>query len=209
MDVPMASNKYLTKKVNMNQNEEVPDFLGGHGDLLPADVLKMVNELLEQLHRKEKDHQGSIVFNIYEKGSLHVDHVDTQNFYGDACPKAKTLPDPPCVGREKCAGELLEVLRVDKAMVLWRKAQDAGYVDDNYQPLISRTQAALLADAMAERLGIKEKWKVFEGLWNRKNMRGDYTRAMNQQQSLSFQDKLKRLFSTDNEETMAKYKIIG
>ena len=74
---------------------------------------------------------------------------------------------------------------------------------------ISRTQAALLADAMAERLGIKEKWKVFEGLWNRKNMRGDYTRAMNQQQSLSFQDKLKRLFSTDNEETVAKYKIIG
>ena len=42
----------------MNQNEEVPDFLGGLGDLLPADVLKLVNELLEQLHRKEKDHQG-------------------------------------------------------------------------------------------------------------------------------------------------------
>ena len=50
----MASNKYLTENVNMNQNEEVPDFLGGHGDLLPADVLKMVNELLEQLHRKER-----------------------------------------------------------------------------------------------------------------------------------------------------------
>ena len=32
----------------MNQNEEVPEFLGGLGDLLPADVLKMVNELLEQ-----------------------------------------------------------------------------------------------------------------------------------------------------------------
>ena len=61
----------------MNQNEEVPDFLGGLGDLLPADVLKLVNELLEQLHRKEKDHQGSIVLNIYGKGSLHVDHVDT------------------------------------------------------------------------------------------------------------------------------------
>ena len=53
MDVPLASNKELTENVNMNQNEEVPDFLGGHGDLLPADVLKMVNELLEQLHRKE------------------------------------------------------------------------------------------------------------------------------------------------------------
>ena len=27
----------------MNQNEEVPESLGGLGDLLPADVLKMVN----------------------------------------------------------------------------------------------------------------------------------------------------------------------
>ena len=88
MDVPMASNKYLTKKVNMNQNEEVPDNLGGLGELLPADVLKMVNELLEQLHQKEKDHQGSTVINIYGKGSLHVDHVDNQYLYGDKWVKA-------------------------------------------------------------------------------------------------------------------------
>ena len=38
----------LTENVNMNHNEEVPDFLGGLGDMLPADVLKKVNELLEQ-----------------------------------------------------------------------------------------------------------------------------------------------------------------
>ena len=181
----------------MNHNEEVPDFLGGLGDMLPADVLKKVNELLEQLHRKDKDHQGSPVLNIYEKGSLHVDHVDTQNFYGDACTKKKTLPDPPCVGREKGnidAPTLPPLLRTDKAMVLWQKAQDAGYVDANYQPLISRTQAALLADAIAERLGIKEKWKVFEGLWNRKYMRSDYNLALTRKGSLDFQDELKRLF---------------
>ena len=62
MDVPLACNKYLTENVNMNHNEEVPDFLGGLGDMLPADVLKKVNELMEQLHRTEKDHQGSTVF---------------------------------------------------------------------------------------------------------------------------------------------------
>ena len=178
----------------MNQNEEVPDFLGGHGDLLPADVLKMVNELLEQLHRKEKDHQGSIVLNIYGKGSLHVDHVDTQNFYGDACPKAKTLPDPPCVGRENGPGNLPDILATDEAMVLWRKVQATGWIDDNYQPLISRTQAALLADAMAERLGIKEKWKVFEGLWNRKNMYHDYYQALDQRKTLFFRDEIKKIF---------------
>ena len=72
----------------MNQNEEVPDSLGGLGDMLPADVLKKLNELLEQLHQKEKDHQGSIVLNIYEKGSLHVDHVDNQYLYGDKWVKA-------------------------------------------------------------------------------------------------------------------------
>jgi hypothetical protein len=79
-------------------------------------------------------------------------------------------------------------------MALWRKAQDAGYVDDNYQPLISRTQAALLADAIAVRLGIKEKWKVFESLWNRKYMRSDYNLALTRKRSLDFQDELKRLF---------------
>ena len=56
----------------MNINEEVPDFLGGLGDMLPADVLKKVNELLEQLHRKDKDHQGGTVF-IYAPGSQYVD----------------------------------------------------------------------------------------------------------------------------------------
>jgi len=170
----------------MNHNEEVPDLLGGLGDLLPADVLKMVNELLEQLHRKDMDHQGSIVLNIYEKGSLHVDHVDTQNFYGEACPRPTQLQE------DNTPPTLPPPLSSPEAMVLWQKAQDAGYVDANYQPLISRTQSALLADAMAERLGIKEKWKVFEGLWNRKYMRSDYNLALTRKRTLDFQDELKR-----------------
>ena len=47
---------------------------------------------------------------------------------------------------------------------------------------------------MAERLGIKEKWKVFEELWQRKYMRNDYNLALTQRQSYMFQDELKRLF---------------
>ena len=170
----------------MNQNEEVPDFLGGLGDMLPADVLKKVNELLEQLHRKDKDHQGSPVF-IYAPGSQYVD----KQFVIRASPPT---PSPTGEGEHPRGGELPEVLATDGAMALWRKAQQAGYVDDHYQPLLSRTQSALLADAMAERLGIKEKWKVFGELWHRKNMYNDYYRAMEQHQSLRFQDKLKQLF---------------
>ena len=171
----------------MNHNEEVPDFLGGLGDMLPADVLKKVNELLEQLHRKDKDHQGSPVF-IYAPGSQYVDKQFNIGAYPRPLTKGKGAD-----GAE-ASKSLPDVLATDKAMVLWRKAQRAGYVDEHYQPLLSRTQAALLADAMAERLGIKEKWKVFEALWHRKYMYHDYYRAMEQQQSLDFQDTLKRLF---------------
>ena len=152
------------------------------------EIVALLNRLLKKLHQADSNHQGSIVLNIYGKGSLHVDHVDTQNFYGDACPKSQ---------KEKGnidAPTLPPLLRTDKAMVLWQKAQDAGYVDANYQPLISRTQAALLADAIAERLGIKEKWKVFEGLWNRKYMRSDYNLALTRKRTLDFQDELKQLF---------------
>ena len=172
------------------------------------EIVALLNRLPEKLHQADSNNQGSTVINIYGKGSLHVDHVDTQNFYGDACPKAKTHSGPfpsetrlpvafPCVGREKGdidTSTLPASLCTEQAMALWKKAQDAGYVDANYQPLISRTQAALLADAMAERLGIKEKWKVFEGLWNRKNMYRDYYKALNLQQSLAFQDEIKKLF---------------
>ena len=88
---------------------------------------------------------------------------------------------------------MVEGLKTEKAMALWRKVQSAGHVDEDYQPTISRTKAALLANAMAERLGIKEKWKVFGELWKRKNMYKDYYNALNQQQSLDFQDILKTL----------------
>ena len=40
---------------------------------------------------------------------------------------------------------------------------------------------------MAERLGFKEKWKVFEELWQRKYMRNDYNLALTQRQSYKFQ----------------------
>ena len=180
----------------MNHNEEAPEFLGRLGDMLPADVLKVLNELLEQLHRKDKDHQGSPVF-IYAPGSQYVD----KQFVIRASPPT---PSPTGEGEHPRGGELPEVLATDGAMALWRKAQQAGYVDDHYQPLLSRTQSALLADAMAERLGIKEKWKVFEALWNRKHMRSDYTRAMSQQQTYVFQDELNSIFDMVSEENIVK-----
>ena len=104
-------------------------------------------------------------------------------------------PDPSQRGgEEEAAINLPQALATDKAMALWKKVQKAGWIDENYQPKISRTQAALLADAMAERLGIREKWKTFETLWNRKNMYRDYYQALDQRKTLYFQEEIKKAF---------------
>ena len=153
------------------------------------EIVGLLNRLLEMLHQADGNNKGSIVFNVYSSGSLHVDHVDTQNFYGDACPKPQKEKEK---GKEDTP-TLPAPLGTEQAMVLWRKVQRAGYVDEHYQPLLSRTQAALLANYMADKLGINDKWKIFEAFWNRKYMSSDYNLALNQQQSLDFQEELKKI----------------
>lgn len=207
----------------MKYKDEALDNLDGLDGMLPTEVLKIlnffdepdeqsgacsdsamtrkgrlkINQLLGQQHRAGHPNNGSKIEIVYVASGGQ--HVDTQVNIG-AYPNPGLTPTPSpkdegnLKGMEKGAEDLPQSLATDEAMTLWKKAQSAGYVDGNYQPLISRTQAALLADAMAERLGIKEKWKVFETLWNRKNMYRDYYKALNLQQSLTFQDKIKRLF---------------
>ena len=128
-----------------------------------------------------------IVLNIFESGSQHVDHIENQ-YVGNLKPNNPLLTSP-----RGGKNDLPEVLATEEAMKIWQKVQDAGYIDTHYQPLLSRTQSALLADAIAVKLGIRQKWKTFETLWNRKNVRSDYNLALRQQQSLDFQGELKRI----------------
>ena len=166
------------------------------------DELEALNRLLEQLHRADYRVLGSIEINIYKPGSQHVDKVENQ-YNTQTHPGLETHPGPPKPhpltpsptgeGERPRGGELPEVLATDEAMALWEKVQAAGYVDEHYQPLLSRTLSAILADEMAVRLGIREKWKVFETLWHRRNMYRDYYKALDLQQTLTFRDKLRRI----------------
>jgi hypothetical protein len=168
----------ITDNVKMNLNDD--------------EAIGLLNRLLERLHQADLTNFGSHLQIVYVASGAQ--HVENQINIGEkTLHKSETLPSPPCVGREKEPSNLPEVLATDEAMTLWKKAQTAGWVDANYQPLISRTQSALLADAIAEKLGIRQKWKTFETLWNRKNMRSDYNLALRQQQSLDFLTELKRM----------------
>ena len=90
---------------------------------------------------------------------------------------------------------LPDELATPEAMIYWQKAMKAGWVDEHYQTKLSLTQSAILAFEMANRLNIKDRWKVFEAFWQRKNMRSSYNNALLQRQSLKFQDDVKALFS--------------
>ena len=156
------------------------------------EAIGLLNRLLERLHQADLTNFGSHLQIVYVASGAQ--HVETQiNIEKEPHPQTP-LRRARGADSPEASKSLPDELATDKAMVLWRKAQQAGYMDEHYQPLLSRTQAALLADAMAERLGIKEKWKVFEALWNRKYMRSDYNLALTQQQSYDFQDELKQLF---------------
>lgn len=159
-------------------------------DLSNEDILELINRLLERLHQTGEDKESShITFTYVAPGAQYVNHIDTQIFGADKSQKPKpassSTSEPP---------QLPEPLATDEAMVLWRKAQQAGWVDENFQPKISRTKAAMMAHVMATKLGIRNKWKVFETFWHRQNMYQDYYDAVNQQQSFEVEDSLKSVF---------------
>lgn len=152
------------------------------------EILRLLNRLLEELHQADGNNKkGSTVINIYGKGSQHVDKIEKQIIYTDA--SSKLVKD----NKETPPPDLPPSLSTDEAMVIWKKAQDAGYVDNNYQPLISRTQSAVLAYVIAKKLRIRNKWIIFEKFWNRSNMRSDSYHATFQQQ---YPDLIKELEKT-------------
>ena len=122
--------------------------------------------------------------NIYVQGS-YVDIHDNEvvNLSVD---KAQVR-----VGDHQVMSQQSDVPEVLADSEQWQKVMQAGLVDANGQPTVSRTEAAMIADMLAERLGIANKWKFFEQLWHRNNMRGDYNTALDQRKTLKFQERLK------------------
>ena len=122
--------------------------------------------------------------NIYVQGS-YVDIHDNEvvNLSVD---KAQVR-----VGDHQVLPQASDVPEVLADSEQWQKVMQAGLVDADGQPTVSRTEAAMIADMLAERLGIANKWKFFEQLWHRNNMRGDYNTALDQRKTLKFQERLK------------------
>lgn len=123
---------------------------------------------------------------VYVQGSyIDVHDNEVVNLSID---KAEVRMDDNVLQTDQC--ELPEVLATSN---LWERLKNADLVDDYNQPNVSRPEAALMADMLSEILGIANKWKMFEKLWHRNNMRNDFNKALEQRKSLDFQEKLKIL----------------
>ena len=141
----------------------------------------------------EENHEKSVV-NHYEAGS------NCQVFNGDitgcvfAMPGATVTQQPVMTAPPKRPPqELPEQYEALTTSAPWQRAQEAGLIGTDNQPTGTRTEAALLANVLAVKLHIANKWKFFEALWLRNNMRGDYNTALNQMKSLEFQERLKNI----------------
>ena len=128
--------------------------------------------------------------NFYAPIGQHIDHVDHIDFYMDG--DGQFHFNNVSVKEKAAPAEIPAELDSEEAKRLWAAAKDAGWVDDDCQPLLSRAQSAMLADRMATLLNIRNKWKVFETFWTMKGLRSAYNNALNQKQFDEFYEKLKK-----------------
>ena len=132
--------------------------------------------------------------NIYVQGS-YIDVHDNEKVYLSV-DKAEVK-----MGQERASEAVTEALNGlpepltgERAEGLRERLVEACMIDERWQPVgLTCTEQALLAKAVSQRLGIKEMWQVFGGLWGVKpqSLRAYFNRALDQRKSLSFQDRLK------------------
>ena len=144
---------------------------------------------------------------IYEEGATHNDHHKEMTIHVSdkediaALVKAFMADDAEEV-KEVSADAIPEslaipeVLSTPEAQALHTKLQQAGMVDADWQPLgLSNAEKGTLVDYIADKLGIKSKWKLFGMLWqvDAETLRTAKARGLEQDKTWEFRNKLDKL----------------
>ena len=138
----------------------------------------------------------------YQAAREHVDRLaGDMIFYDDVHEAYKAalahIYEAEHAGRHRRArsegGKVPAELTTPKAKELLERARQAGYLDDEYMTLLSRTESAILANALAACLGIRPKWKTFGEYWDLDNMRSDYNKGLDMVKAGAFISELKKM----------------
>ena len=142
----------------------------------------------------------------YADGAIHNDHHKemTINVSGKtdiaALMKAFMADDAEVVEevQETAQPVCPTELQTQEAEKLFEKLREAGMVDARMQPLnLSNAEKGMLAFELAGRLNIQNQWQVFATLWGTTPgaLRSAYNRAIEQQKTMLFIEKLKNILN--------------
>ena len=142
----------------------------------------------------------------YADGAIHNDHHKemTINVSGKtdiaALMKAFMADDAEMVEevQETAQPVCPTELQTQEAEKLFEKLREAGMVDARMQPLnLSNAEKGMLAFDLAGRLDIQNQWQVFASLWGTTSgaLRSAYNRAIEQQKTMLFIEKLKNILN--------------
>lgn len=141
---------------------------------------------------------------IYEDGATHHDHHKemTINLSGKtdvaALMKAFMAVDTEEVEEvsvDDTAESIVlpDVLFTPDAEALYNKLNEAGIVDVSWQPIsLSNAEKGTLAEYIADKLNIRNKWKLFGNLWkmDSETLRTAKARGLEQEKTWEFRKKL-------------------
>ena len=104
------------------ETTENPEQQCGLGSLLPAEVLRMLNELLGQLHQAGHSNEGSKIEIVYvASGGQHVDHVDNQYFGAYPQPLPKGRESNGEKEHKQTSGDLAERIKLCITLLMQEK----------------------------------------------------------------------------------------
>ena len=135
------------------------------------------------------DHHKEMTINVSDKADIAAlvkafmadDAEEVEEVSADAIPKSLAIP---------------EVLSTPEAKALHTKLHQENIVDSSWQPIeLSNAEKGTLVEYIADKLGIKSKWKLFGGLWkvDGETLRTAKARGLDQDKTWEFRNKLDKL----------------
>ena len=144
---------------------------------------------------------------IYEDGATHNDHHKemTVNVSGktDIAALMKAFMAEDAEEAEEVSTDdatesivLPDILSTPEAEALFVKLHAEGIVDAKWQPIsLSNAEKGTLAEYIAEKLNIRNKWKLFGNLWkmDSETLRTAKARGLDQDKTWKFREQLNAL----------------
>ena len=133
---------------------------------------------------------------IYVRGS-YIDIHDNENVYltVDKDGEVKTHIDEKQIQKTRPMplGEIPDELRTAEARALHEKLMNADILDKDWQPVnLSNAEKGTLIECIAEKLNIRNKWKLFGNLWkmDSETLRTAKARGLDQDKTWKFREQL-------------------